>query len=237
MQSLQVASSKEDTFGETRHLYLCTSKEDGADFAVKVPERRAETTFIHLHPKRFCDLFPTLCLPELLQYVKHFLCCHALSASGCVRSLGQNFWPAAIRSSVSFRGIIGLLKSGPVTIRGAIAMVVSRVDTSLLSLVQTVSVADFHGTRNAEIAGSSRVPHRHKLGPVSCRKGAAPFARGLNGAYFMENCTRNLRNWQKSRSFHVDESLPGAFTKKCRATCRGERLNILLFSNLAEADG
>eukprot|EP00903_Cladosiphon_okamuranus_P010271 g9725.t1 len=35
----------------------------------------------------------------------------------------QDFWPAVIRSSLSLKGIIGLLKSGPVTIRGAIAMV------------------------------------------------------------------------------------------------------------------
>ncbi|CAM9811377.1 unnamed protein product [Ectocarpus sp. 6 AP-2014] len=34
----------------------------------------------------------------------------------------QNFWPAVIRSSLSFEGIVGLLKSGPVTIRGAVAM-------------------------------------------------------------------------------------------------------------------
>ncbi|CAM9525330.1 unnamed protein product [Ectocarpus fasciculatus] len=34
----------------------------------------------------------------------------------------QNFWPAVIRSSLSFQGVVGLLKSGPVTIRGAVAM-------------------------------------------------------------------------------------------------------------------
>ncbi|CAN0033146.1 unnamed protein product [Pylaiella littoralis] len=34
----------------------------------------------------------------------------------------SSFWPAVIRSSVSLKGIFGLIKSGPVTIRGAIAM-------------------------------------------------------------------------------------------------------------------
>ncbi|CAM9707792.1 unnamed protein product, partial [Phaeothamnion confervicola] len=32
------------------------------------------------------------------------------------------FWPAVIRSSLSVRGVLGLLKAGPSTIRGAFAM-------------------------------------------------------------------------------------------------------------------
>ncbi|CAM9889882.1 unnamed protein product, partial [Laminaria digitata] len=32
------------------------------------------------------------------------------------------FWPAVIRSSLTPKGIFGLIKSGPVTIRGAVAM-------------------------------------------------------------------------------------------------------------------
>lgn len=37
----------------------------------------------------------------------------------------QSFWPAVIRSSLTPKGIFGLIKSGPVTIRGAVAMFVS----------------------------------------------------------------------------------------------------------------
>ena len=39
--------------------------------------------------------------------------------------VSQSFWPAVIRSSLTPKGILGLIKSGPVTIRGAVAMFVS----------------------------------------------------------------------------------------------------------------
>lgn len=64
----------------------------------------------------------------------------------------QRFWPAIIRTAFSVQGVVGLIKSGPVTLRGAVAMIVSCVTFLALIPFAFSPIADLaHLKKNMQI--------------------------------------------------------------------------------------